>query len=68
MALVSRSGSFAALSSLRLAFALRHPPRLGRAPPVTILPSFVLAFVIRITIRQRPSKPPFHSTPLFQQQ
>jgi len=45
MALVSRSGPFAALSSLRLAFALRHPPRLGRTPPVTILPSFVLAFV-----------------------
>jgi len=35
MALASRSGSFVALSSLRLDFTLRHPPRRRRAAPVT---------------------------------
>ena len=36
MALVSRSGFLPALSNLRLDFALRHRPRLVRAPLVTI--------------------------------
>jgi hypothetical protein len=42
MALVSR-GSFAALSSLRLDFALRHLPRRRRPAPVTIVPSFFVS-------------------------
>ena len=37
MALVSRSRSFVAFSSLRLDFALRHLPRHRRAAPVTIV-------------------------------
>ena len=43
MALVSRPGSLATLSSLCLDFALRHLPRRRRAAPVTIVPSFVLS-------------------------
>jgi hypothetical protein len=40
---VSRSESFAALSSLRLDFVLRHLPRRRRPAPVTIVRSFVLS-------------------------
>src|SRR5438874_1501705 len=68
MALVSRSGPFAALSSLRLAFALRHSPCPRSYSPGYHSSILCPRFVIRITIQQRPSKPPFHSTPLFQQQ
>ena len=39
---VSCSRSFAALSSLRLDFVLRHRPRRRRPAPVTIVSSFVL--------------------------
>ena len=50
MALVSRSRSFAALSSLRLDFALRHLPRRRRAVPVTIVSALPSQPLIRITI------------------
>ena len=57
--------SFTAFWSLRRAFARRHFPRLGRAPPVTIVASFVLCMCIRIAIRgrswQNPPLPPFFS-------
>jgi hypothetical protein len=43
MVLVSLVGHFAALSSLRLDFALRHLPLRRRPAPVTIVPSFVVS-------------------------
>jgi hypothetical protein len=66
MALVSGSGSLAALSSLRLDFVLRHLPRRRRAAPVIIVPSFVLCAYTSHhnsgAVAKIVSNPPFYLT------